>query len=73
MPFPFSLLYRLWKKFVEFANEPTNSVGPGLKQPDEKELLLRSIDARLKRLESSVYVYHSNPNIGCNPPAHWKN
>jgi hypothetical protein len=53
-PVPLSRLVRLWRRFVAWANQPTNNTGPGSKVPDETVLLLRSIDARLKTLESCV-------------------
>jgi len=47
-------LVRLWRRFVAWANQPTNNTGPGSKMPDETVVLLRSIDARLKTLEGCV-------------------
>jgi len=47
-------LVRLWRRFVAWANQPTNNTAPGSRMPDETVMLLRSIDSRLKTLERCV-------------------
>lgn len=45
---------RLWRRFLAWANQPTESTGPCGKVQDEAVRLLRSIDLRLATLERCV-------------------